>query len=78
MAGWRDIVQRIDPYRWEIPVTYKAGMRVPARIYASEELLETAAQEQASASAQAAVDEASEAAADAIDQGAKSLSDQLP
>ena len=46
-TGWRSIVQRIDDYRWEIPVTYKPGMRVPARIYANEALLETAAEEHA-------------------------------
>ena len=32
-------VQRVSDYVWEIPVTAKEGMRVPARIYASEELL---------------------------------------
>ena len=47
MAGWRSIVERIDDYRWEIPTGYKRGMRVPARIYASEALLEVAAQERA-------------------------------
>lgn len=30
-----------NSYLYEIPVTYKKGMQVPARIYASEELLET-------------------------------------
>ncbi len=32
-------VQKVSDYVWEIPRTAKAGMRVPARIYASEELL---------------------------------------
>jgi tRNA-splicing ligase RtcB len=44
---WRSIVEQVDEFRWEIPVSYKAGMRVPARIYASAELMEMAAQEQA-------------------------------
>jgi tRNA-splicing ligase RtcB len=33
---------RIDPYVWEIPRRYRADMRVPARIYASQTLLEKA------------------------------------
>jgi tRNA-splicing ligase RtcB len=47
MARWEDVVKRVDDYRWEIPVSYKAGMRVPARIYASRTLLDMAAQEEA-------------------------------
>lgn len=34
-----DIIQRISETVWEIPVSYKQGMRVPARIYATEKLL---------------------------------------
>jgi tRNA-splicing ligase RtcB len=45
--GWRSIVQRLDQYRWEIPTSYKHGMLVPARIYATAELFETAACEEA-------------------------------
>lgn len=37
MASIKDI-QRISDVIWEIPVGYKEGMRVPARIYASEKL----------------------------------------
>lgn len=33
-------INRIHPYCWEIPQTYKAGMRVPARIIAEEALLD--------------------------------------
>jgi tRNA-splicing ligase RtcB len=33
---------RIDEYIWEIPPTYRSDMKVPARIYASEELLNMA------------------------------------
>jgi len=47
VAAWEDFVQQIDDYRWEIPISFKAGMRVPGRIYASRELLEMAAQEEA-------------------------------
>ncbi len=32
-------LKRIDKYIWEIPQTYKRGMRVPARIFADEMLL---------------------------------------
>ena len=32
-------MEQITPYIWEIPTSYKKGMRVPARIYASEKLL---------------------------------------
>ena len=46
-ADWRSVVQRVDDYRWEIPTSYKRGMRVPARIYASEELLNIAGEEHA-------------------------------
>jgi tRNA-splicing ligase RtcB len=44
---WRQMLQRVDEYRWELPVDYKPGMRVPARIYASEALLDIAGEEQA-------------------------------
>jgi tRNA-splicing ligase RtcB len=33
-------IMRVDDALWEIPSTYKKGMRVPARIYATEKLLE--------------------------------------
>jgi tRNA-splicing ligase RtcB len=32
---------QVKPWLWEIPITYKSGMRVPARIYASEKLMST-------------------------------------
>ncbi len=38
-APWREKVNKIDDYRWEIPTSYKAGMRVPGLIYASEAML---------------------------------------
>ena len=46
-GNWRAMLQRIDEYRWEIPADYKPGMRVPARIYADEALLDIAGEEQA-------------------------------
>jgi tRNA-splicing ligase RtcB len=39
-APWRGKVNRIDDYRWEIPTSYKSGMRVAGLIYASEAMLE--------------------------------------
>ena len=37
---WKGKVNRIDDYRWEIPTSYKSGMRVAGLIYASERMLE--------------------------------------
>ncbi|MEM3736849.1 MAG: RtcB family protein [Candidatus Bathyarchaeia archaeon] len=34
------VLKQIDKYVWEIPRSYKPGMRVPGRIYANETLLE--------------------------------------
>ncbi len=40
MAGnWQHTIVRIDDYRWEIPVTYKQGMRVPGLIYADDRMM---------------------------------------
>jgi tRNA-splicing ligase RtcB len=36
----KEQLQRIGPVVWEIPPTVRSDMRVPARVYASEELLE--------------------------------------
>ena len=47
MPEWRDILQRIDDYRWELPASYKPGMLVPARVYADESLLALLSEEQA-------------------------------
>ena len=38
-ASWREILRKIDDYRWEIPQSYKVGMLVPGLIYASESML---------------------------------------
>ncbi|HEY7465932.1 MAG TPA: RtcB family protein [Dehalococcoidia bacterium] len=44
---WKQVLQRVDDYRWELPVSYKQGMLVPARVYADESLLELLSEEQA-------------------------------
>jgi tRNA-splicing ligase RtcB len=41
----KHIVKRIDEYLWEVPQSFRQDMRVPARIYADEELLEEALKE---------------------------------
>jgi len=38
MAGF-DRLQRVSDTVWELPVTYKQGMQVPARIYGTESLV---------------------------------------
>ncbi len=38
-APWREILKKIDDYRWEIPTSYKAGMTVPGLIFTSEAML---------------------------------------
>ena len=40
-------LRKIDEYRWEIPPAYRAGMRVPGLVYASEVMLESIRQDQA-------------------------------
>ncbi len=44
---WGGHLNKIDDYRWEIPVSYKAGMRVSGVIYASEKMLDAIMEEQA-------------------------------
>lgn len=41
MLSLKDL-KRLGPYVWEVPQSYRPDMRVPARIYASRELLEKA------------------------------------
>ncbi len=36
---WEGPLEKIDDYRWQIPKSYKAGMRVPGLVYADEKLL---------------------------------------
>lgn len=40
-------LRQVGPYRWEIPQTYKQGMRVPGLIFADETLLTLIAHDQA-------------------------------
>jgi tRNA-splicing ligase RtcB len=47
MARWSGPLEKIDDYRWRIPESYKAGMRVPGIIYTSENMLKDIKEEQA-------------------------------
>lgn len=47
MARWEGQLNKIDDYRWEIPRSYKTGMRVPGLIFADEDMLESIRGEQA-------------------------------
>ncbi|HLC81980.1 MAG TPA: RtcB family protein [Candidatus Nanoarchaeia archaeon] len=38
-AGPPEELKQIDPVTWELPVSYKTGMKVPARIIANKELI---------------------------------------
>ncbi|MEX0765836.1 MAG: RtcB family protein [bacterium] len=44
---WTRILKKIDDYRWEIPMSYKPGMRVPGLVYANEKMLAQIVEEQA-------------------------------
>jgi tRNA-splicing ligase RtcB len=46
MSKWTGHLNKIDDYRWEIPVSYKTGMRVPGLVYADEAMLEIIKEEQ--------------------------------
>jgi tRNA-splicing ligase RtcB len=45
MAFDLGVLRKLDEYLFEIPASYNAGMRVPARIYADREILEMAARD---------------------------------
>jgi len=47
MARWGGKLEKIDEYRWRIPVSYKSGMRVPGLIYAGEQMLKHIVDDQA-------------------------------
>jgi tRNA-splicing ligase RtcB len=36
---WKGMIRKLDELRWEIPREYRSWMRVPARIYADEEMI---------------------------------------
>ena len=40
MTKWSGPLEKIDEYRWRIPMSYKAGMRVPGLIFADSDMLE--------------------------------------
>ena len=44
---WREVLNRLDEVRWELPVDYMPGMRVPGLIFADDALMETMASDQA-------------------------------
>jgi tRNA-splicing ligase RtcB len=46
MTNWAGKLNKIDDWRWEIPQSYKQGMRVPGLVYADEKMLETIKQDQ--------------------------------
>ncbi len=46
MPRWQEQLIKIDDYHWQIPQSYKSGMRVPGLIYASEEMLKSISAEQ--------------------------------
>jgi tRNA-splicing ligase RtcB len=47
MGKWSGPLERVDEYHWRIPRSYKAGMRVPGLIYASQEMMDHIIEEQA-------------------------------
>ena len=40
MAKWSGPLEKIDEYRWRIPMSYKAGMRVPGLIFSDKDMLQ--------------------------------------
>jgi len=44
---WREVLRRLDDVRWELPVDFMPGMRVPGLIFADDVLMETMASDQA-------------------------------
>jgi len=44
---WNGPLQKVDDYRWQIPVSYQQGMRVPGLIYADEEMIKQIRSDQA-------------------------------
>ncbi len=44
---WTSILRKVDDHKWEIPISYKPGMRVPGLVFADEPLLGQIVEEQA-------------------------------
>lgn len=40
MAKWSGPLEKIDEYRWRIPMSYKPGMRVPGLIFSDKDMLQ--------------------------------------
>ncbi len=47
MVRWQGPLVKLDDYRWEIPLSYKSGMRVPGLVYADETMLGSILEDQA-------------------------------
>ncbi len=47
MGEWAHVLRKLDDYRWEIPPSYKPGMRVPGLVFADERMLRSMGEEQA-------------------------------
>ncbi len=47
MPRWSGSLEKVDEYRWRIPISHKTGMRVPGLIYADEDMLGHILDEQA-------------------------------
>ena len=45
-SRWEKVLRRIDDYRWEIPMDYKEGMRVPGIVYADDKMIEKIMEDQ--------------------------------
>jgi tRNA-splicing ligase RtcB len=45
--SWKNVLRKIDDWRWLLPKEYKRGMRVPGLIFSSEEMLDVIGQDQA-------------------------------
>lgn len=41
--NWRSVLRQVDAVRWELPVDYMPGMRVPGLIYADEAMIDSMA-----------------------------------
>jgi tRNA-splicing ligase RtcB len=45
--AWKDVLKKLEGNRWELPRSYKEGMRVPGMVFADEALLEVIVEDQA-------------------------------
>jgi tRNA-splicing ligase RtcB len=46
-TAWTQILKKVDDYRWELPTSYRPGMRVPGLIFADERMLRSMEEEAA-------------------------------